>query len=291
MKNENPLMNDIARFQESARTIRERYPHPIHVAAILGSGLGCLADTLLPNAVRIPYSEIPFFPQSTVEGHEGVLCLGQLQTGVHVAFLQGRVHLYEGHPVSTTVYPVRVMRLLGAQMLLVTNSAGGVNPAFQPGDLMLITDHINLMGQNPLIGKNCDELGPRFPDMSEAYTAELRALAQQKAHDLGISLQQGVYCAGTGPCYETPAEVRMIRTLGGDAVGMSTVPEVIVASHMEMKVLGISCITNPAAGVLQGHRLSHQEVLDAADKARDNFAKLVQAVFLALPVPSSTPAA
>lgn len=280
-------MTGLAQLQESARCIATLYPHPIQIVAILGSGLGDLADSLLFKPTKIPYADIPFFPRLTVEGHQGNLCLGEIRPGVHVGILQGRVHYYEGHPMALIVSPIRVLRLRGAQVLLVTNAAGGVNPGFEAGDLMLIEDHINLMGTNPLIGQNIPELGPRFPDLSEAYTPVLRDLAREKARQLGIDLKQGVYCAMPGPSYETPAEVRMLRTLGADAVGMSTVPEVIAANHMGMQVLGISCVTNAAAGVCQGHRLSHQEVLEAADKARQSFARLVEAILTDLPVSSS----
>lgn len=281
-------MTHQTQFQQSADFIRERYPDPVSVALILGSGLGDLADTLR-NPVKIPYAEIPFFPQSTVEGHGGMLYLGELRPGFYVACLQGRFHYYEGYSMESVVYPLRVLRLLGAETLLVTNAAGGVNPEFQAGDLMLIEDHLNLMGVNPLRGENMPMFGPRFPDMSQAYTPSLIALTREKAHELHLALRQGVYCAMSGPSYETPAEIRMIRSLGGDAVGMSTVPEVIAASHMGMQVLGISCITNPAAGVMPHHRLSHQEVLDAADKAKDSFSRLIQAILDEFPVASTRP--
>lgn len=284
-------MSDMAAFHASAAFIRERYPHALQVAAILGSGLGDLADTMLPNALKIPFSEIPFFPASTVEGHCGTLCLGEIRPGVHGAFLQGRVHYYEGHAMAQVVYPLRVLRMLGAETLIITNSAGGVNTAFQPGDVMLIADHLNLMGTNPLIGENMPAFGPRFPDMSNAYTASLQTLAKDTAQTLGIPLQSGVYCALSGPSYETPAEIRMLRTLGADAVGMSTVPEVITAAHMGMQVLGLSCITNAAAGVIVGHRLSHAEVLQAAQEAKAKFSALIQGILASLPVSPTNAAA
>ncbi len=270
-------------LQDAMTYIRSRYAHPIQVVAVLGSGLGDLADTL-QNAVEIQYQYIPHFPKATVSGHAGALFLGEIRPGVHAAFMKGRFHYYEGHPMAKVIFPIRVLKMLGAQLLLVTNAAGGVNTEFSAGDLMLIDDHINLMGVNPLAGENLEALGPRFPDMSEAYTPALKALAREKAAQLGIPLKSGVYAAVSGPSYETPAEIRMIRTLGGDAVGMSTVPEVIAASHMGMQVLGISCVTNPAAGVQTGHRLSHQEVLEAAEKAKTHFSKLIQAIFAELPV-------
>lgn len=280
-------MVSLATFEESAAWVQTRYPHPISVVAVLGSGLGDLAETL-QNAVQVPYTDIPGFPASTVVGHAGKLCLGEFAPGLHSACLQGRFHFYEGHPMEKVIYPLRVLKLLGAKTLIVTNSAGGINPNFKAGDLMLIEDHINLMGCNPLVGENLEAFGPRFPDMSEAYTPRLRELAQRKAQALGIPLQKGVYCAVSGPSYETPAEVRMIRMLGGDAVGMSTVPEVIVANQMGMQVLGISCITNTAAGVVPGHRLSHQEVIEAAEKAKIHFSKLLQSVVADLTLPIST---
>jgi purine-nucleoside phosphorylase len=282
------LMTDISQFRESASFIRVQYPHPIKVVAILGSGLGDMANRVLLNPLKIPYADIPFFPRLTVEGHYGNLFLGELRSGVHMAVLQGRVHYYEGQPMPRIMTPLQVLRLLGAEILLVTNSAGGINTDFAAGDLMLIEDHINMMGTNPLIGENIHEFGPRFPDMSEAYSEELRKLTLNKAEQLNIPLQRGVYCAMTGPSYETPAEIRMLRTLGADAVGMSTVPEVIAANHLGMKVLGVSCVTNAAAGVRQGHRLSHQEVLEAAEKAKENFSRLLEAVLTDLPVSSST---
>lgn len=279
-------MSDNAPFQETLHFLKVQYPHPIQAVAILGSGLGELVGSLILNATVVPFSEIPHFPHSTVEGHHGAVHFGELKPGFHIAFLQGRVHFYEGHTMAKVVYPLRSLKQLGAHTLLVTNAAGGVNPSFSAGDLMLIEDHINLMGANPLIGKNNPQFGPRFPDMSEAYTPQLRELVLEKALQHNIFLQKGVYCAMSGPSYETPAEIRMIRTLGADAVGMSTVPEVIVASHMGMQVIGISCITNAAAGVVQGHRLNHEEVLEAAEQAKTKFSRLVEAVLLDLPVPS-----
>ncbi len=255
--------------------IRSSYPHPVETAVILGSGLGDCVDTFLPNARRIPYQDIPSFPRTSVVGHVGNLCLGEVRPGHHAALMQGRVHYYEGHAISQVVFPVRLLRLLGAKILIVTNAAGGINPQFKAGDMMLITDHINMTGTNPLIGPNEEQFGPRFPDMSEVYTHPLRQLAHESANRLSVPLQEGIYCGVTGPAYETPAEVRMYRTLGADAVGMSTVPEVIVAAHAGMQVLGISCITNAASGIEQGHHLSHQEVLDAANQAKSRFSRLL----------------
>ncbi|MFD1270105.1 purine-nucleoside phosphorylase [Paenibacillus motobuensis] len=245
------------------------------VGLILGSGLGILADHI-EQAVSISYADIPHFPQSTVEGHAGELLIGQVQ-GKPVVMMKGRFHMYEGYGPELTAFPVRVMKELGVKTLLVTNAAGGVNTSFTPGDLMLISDHLNMTGKNPLIGANDDELGPRFPDMSQAYSRRLRELARSVADKLGFSLQEGVYAGLLGPSYETPAEIRMLRTLGADAVGMSTVSEVIVASHAGLEVLGISCISNMAAGILD-QPLSHAEVMETTDRVREQFLSLVQTI-------------
>ena len=253
------------RITESETLIRSRYNLPIDVAVVLGSGLGDFADEL-HNRVVIPYNEIPHFHQSSVAGHAGNLVLGSLG-GLHLACMQGRFHFYEGHSMQEVTYPIRVFKKLGARFLLVTNAAGGINTSFKPGTLMLINDHLNLMGDNPLVGKNWDEFGPRFPDMSEAYSKKLRDLAKEASKSTTVELAEGVYAGLRGPTYETPAEIRMLRTLGADAVGMSTVPEVIVANHMSMDVLGISCITNMAAGTTD-QKLDHAEVMETADRVR-----------------------
>lgn len=245
------------------------------IGLILGSGLGVLADEI-EDAVRTPYHEIPDFPVSTVEGHAGQLVFGTLN-GVPVVAMQGRFHYYEGYEFEQVTFPVRVMKELGVKSLIVTNAAGGVNKDFSPGDLMLITDHINNMGSNPLIGKNDSTLGPRFPDMSEAYSKKLIEKARMVAGKLNIQLQEGVYVGNTGPTYETPAEVRMLRTMGADAVGMSTVPEVIVARHSGLDVLGISCISNMAAGILD-QPLNHEEVIETTEKVKEHFLALVKEV-------------
>lgn len=242
------------------------------IGLILGSGLGELGQKV-SDAIAIDYKDIPNFPVSTVSGHAGRFLFGRL-SGRNVAVMQGRFHHYEGYTLQQVVMPVRVMAMLGCDILIVTNAAGGINLAFKPGDLMLIEDHINLMGDNPLIGPNIDELGLRFPDMSNAYDVGLRQTALKCAMEEKISLRQGIYAALTGPSYETPAEIRMLRTLGADAVGMSTVPEVIAAVHAGMKVVGISCITNMAAGVLN-QPLSHKEVMDTADAVSDIFQRLM----------------
>lgn len=253
--------------KQSAQYIQSKITATPEIGLILGSGLGILADEI-ENAIAIPYSEIPNFPVSTVHGHAGQLVIGQL-SGKTVIAMQGRFHHYEGYSMDKVTFPVRVMKLLGVEKLIVTNAAGGVNKEFTPGDLMLITDHINFMS-NPLIGANDERFGPRFPDMSSAYDKEFQQVARTVAADLNIAIQEGVYLGLTGPTYETPAEIRMIRTLGGDAVGMSTVPEVIVANHSSMRVLGISCITNMAAGILD-QPLNHEEVIETTEKVKSTF--------------------
>ncbi|RPF55711.1 purine-nucleoside phosphorylase [Aquisalibacillus elongatus] len=245
------------------------------IGLILGSGLGILADEI-ENPTTIAYKEIPHFPTSTVSGHKGQLVIGNLQ-GKNVIAMQGRFHYYEGYEMNQVTFPVRVMKALGVEKLVVTNAAGGINESFNPGDLMIINDHINMMGDNPLIGPNDDDLGPRFPDMSQAYNRELIQLAKQCGEDLNLELREGVYVGNTGPTYETGSEVKMLRTLGGDAVGMSTVPEVIVANHAGIDVLGISCISNMAAGILD-QPLSHDEVIETTEKVREDFIKLVRHV-------------
>ncbi|MGM1046031.1 purine-nucleoside phosphorylase [Paenibacillus uliginis N3/975] len=262
-------------IEEAAAFIRSKGGVQPEVGLILGSGLGVLAD-LLEDTVSIPYSDIPHFPVSTVEGHEGELLLGKIQDRP-VVLMKGRFHMYEGYGPELTAFPVRVMKQLGVKSLLVTNAAGGINTSFEPGDLMLITDHLNMTGRNPLIGPNDPALGVRFPDMSEAYSRRLRKLALETAESQGITLQQGVYAGLLGPTYETPAEIVMLRTLGADAVGMSTVSEVIVARHSGLEVLGISCISNMAAGILD-QPLSHDEVMETAEKVREKFLGLVMAV-------------
>jgi len=244
------------------------------IGIILGSGLGDLADEYCK--VAISYSDIPGFEASTVSGHKGRLVFAQIN-GKNVVMMQGRFHFYEGHSIQKVVFPVKVMKKLGVKTLIVTNAAGGVNPAFNPSDLMIITDHINYMGVNPLIGANDDSMGDRFPDMSEVYTLEYIELVKRIAKKLGIDLQEGVYMALTGPSYETPAEVRMARVIGADAVGMSTVPEAVTASWAGMKVIGLSCICNSAAGV-STVGLSHADVIHAANVAKDRFKKLVKEV-------------
>ncbi|MDD3594481.1 MAG: purine-nucleoside phosphorylase [Candidatus Gastranaerophilales bacterium] len=243
-------------------------------ALILGSGLGDLANEV--SGVRIRYHEIPAFVQSSIEGHAGQLVIGKLE-GKQVLVMQGRIHYYEGHEIQKIVYPVKVMKKLGVENLIITNAAGGVSEKVTIGDLMLINDHINFMGVNPLIGANANDLGERFPDMSEVYNPALREKTKKIAAKLGINLKEGIYAATSGPSYETPAEIKMFRTLGADAVGMSTVPEAIVANYCGMKILGISCITNMAAGVT-GKRLNHSEVIEEGQKVKENFTKLIRQV-------------
>jgi purine-nucleoside phosphorylase len=264
---------DFEKITNAVTFLQTKYKQMPKIGLILGSGLGVLADEI-KNPVKIPYSEIPDFPISTVAGHAGQLVFGLLE-GVEVVAMQGRFHYYEGYSFDKVTFPVRVMKGLGVETLFVTNAAGGINENFAPGDLMLISDHINNMGSNPLIGPNDDRLGVRFPDMSEAYSKELRDIAKEKATKLNLNIKEGVYVAFTGPTYETPAEIRAFRTLGADAVGMSTVPEVIVARHSGIKVLGISCITNMAAGILD-QPLSHEEVIDTTERVKANFLMYVK---------------
>ncbi len=261
-------------LQETVAVIRQRGGKlaPPKVGIILGSGLGDFADTFADKVV-IPYNELPHFPHSSVPGHAGRLVLGTLQ-GEPVVAMQGRVHFYEGYAPHKVAFPARVLCALGIRALVVTNAAGGVNLALRPGDLMAISDHLNLSGWNPLNGPNDDRVGPRFPDMSTAYSPTLTALLMRSAEEMGVDVRKGVYAMLSGPSYETPAEIRMLRVLGADAIGMSTVPEVIAASHMGVPCAGISCITNLAAGI--GHKpLSHEEVAETANRVRDVFAKVL----------------
>lgn len=245
------------------------------IGIILGSGLGDYAEAL-EDAVKLPYSEIPGFPRSTVAGHAGMWCCGTLY-GKRVVMMQGRFHYYEGYGMKDVTLPVRVMQKIGVKTLIVTNAAGGVNLGYHPGELMVIGDMFSMTAQNPLIGPNLDAFGPRFPDMSCAFDKELRALAHECANEQGFALREGVYAQMTGPTYETPAEIRMLRTLGADAVGMSTVPEVIVARHGGMRVLGISCITNMAAGILD-QPLNHAEVTETANRVKGQFRNLLDRI-------------
>ncbi|MBU5590252.1 purine-nucleoside phosphorylase [Clostridium sp. MSJ-4] len=266
-------MDLMTRLKEAASYIKEKSNYKPEIALILGSGLGAIADKI-EDAESYPYSEIPHFPVSTVQGHAGRLVIGKLQGKIVVA-MQGRFHYYEGYTMQDVTFPVRVMKLLGVEKLIVTNAAGAVNKEFKPGDLMLINDHINFSGANPLIGKNLDEFGARFPDMSNPYDKDLREKVKSIAKSINVELKEGVYTLFSGPTYETPAEVRMARILGGDAVGMSTVPEVIIANHSGMKVIGVSCLTNMAAGILE-QPLNHEEVMETSAMAREKFIKLME---------------
>ncbi|EQB86685.1 purine-nucleoside phosphorylase [Clostridium punense] len=268
-------MDLLKRMEEAKAFILGKYSEKIDVAIILGSGLGGIVNDI-EEQKTIKYSDIPGFPESTVKGHAGEMIIGKLR-GKTVLAMNGRFHYYEGYDMETVTFPVRVIKALGIKDIIITNAAGGMNPNFEPGDLMIITDHINMIGNNPLIGGNFEELGPRFPDMSCAYNKELRKIALDSAQDLGIKVQQGVYCPVSGPTYETPAELNMLRLIGGDAVGMSTVPEVIVANHMSMRVLGISCITDMAlADNLEP--LDHSRVVETANRAMAKFISLVKEI-------------
>jgi purine-nucleoside phosphorylase len=271
-------------YKTAADHIRQQSDQRPSVGLILGSGLNPLAEAV-QGADVIPYGEIPHFPRPTVEGHIGQLVLGQLEK-TPIIIMQGRVHFYEGYPMQQVVFPVRVMQVMGIETLIVTNAAGGLNPAFQPGELMLITDHLNLIGMagnNPLFGPNDPALGPRFPDMSQAYDPELRRIAQSVAQEREIPLQEGVYAGLAGPSFETPAEIRFLRLIGADAVGMSTVTEVTVARHGGIRVLGISGISNVAlTEPVSGHETSHEEVLEAGQQIVPRLTALVRGVLARL---------
>ena len=272
----------LEQIDQAANAVRKQTSHKPRVGMILGSGLNSLADSV-SKADIIPYSELPNWPVSTVVGHAGQLVVGELE-GQTVMVMQGRIHFYEGYSVSQITLPVRVMLRLGLEMMFVTNAAGGVNPDFVPGDVMLITDHLNLLGMtgaNPLIGPNIDELGPRFPDMSQAYDRPLMATARQVASNENIPLREGVYCALSGPSFEGPADLRFLRMAGADAVGMSTVPEVIVARHGRMRVLGLSGISNKAN--LDGSTVTtHEEVIEAGKVIAPKIEKMIRGLLRAL---------
>lgn len=269
----------IQKIQEAAAFISKETNIKPQIGLILGSGLGVLAD-LIEQPIVVDYSRIPHFPVSTVEGHAGELVVGTIK-GKQVLVMKGRFHAYEGYGAETVSFPVRVMKELGVETLIVTNAAGGINESYQVGDLMVISDHLNLTYRNPLIGPNDAALGVRFPDMSEAYSKRLRKVAHEVAASQDFKLQEGVYVGLLGPNYETPAEIRMFRTLGGDSVGMSTVPEVIVARHAGIEVLGFSCISNMASGILD-QPLSHAEVMETTEKVKPKFLKLVLGIIDAI---------
>ena len=266
-------MELIPRLSEAVRLIQSKSPLRPQIGLVLGSGLGAFAKSL-DKAATIPYGQIPHWPVSTAIGHAGELFVGQSQ-GVPLAVLSGRAHLYEGYTPEQVVFPVRVLGRMGVKVVIFTNAAGSVNVNYHPGELMIVTDHINLMGSNPMVGRNEDALGQRFFDMTEAYDPLLAGLAEKASAKVGMTVRRGVYIAVLGPSYETPAEIKMARTLGADAIGMSTVPEVIAARHMGMRVLAISCITNMAAGVLK-KKLDHREVLDTAEKVREGLTEMLQ---------------
>ncbi len=266
-------------YQSAAQAIKNKISGTPTVGLILGSGLGNLADEI-ENPVYIDYSSLPGFPEATVEGHLGRFVYG-IYEGQRVLAMQGRFHYYEGKSIEEVVLPVRVMKDVGIQALIVTNAAGGIDSSFQPGDLMIISDHINFSGVSPLRGQNVAEFGPRFPDMSYAYAPALQKLALKAASELNIPIKSGVYGMMPGPNYETPAEIRMLRLLGAHAVGMSTVPEVVAAVHAGIRVLGISCITNMAAGILN-QSLSHAEVIETAEKARNSMVSLLRKILVSL---------
>lgn len=269
----------LTKVDAAAEFVRQKTKLRPKIAVILGSGLGSFVDALQIET-SIPYAELPHGIGSNVIGHSGRLVIGTAGE-VPLYVFQGRVHYYEGHSMEDVAFLSRIAVRLGVSAAIITNAAGGVNTAFKPGDLMLISDHLNLMGSNPLIGSNCDELGPRFPDMTSVYPETLRAIARKEAARLGLKLQEGVYLALSGPTYETPAEVRMLRVLGADATGMSTVPEAIVFSHARIPVLGISCITNMAAGILP-QKLHHEEVLETTTRVAREFTALLEATSKAM---------
>jgi purine-nucleoside phosphorylase len=263
------MMNKIL---EASQFIQSKFKTKPKIGIVLGSGLGIYVDQI-QNKVVIPYQEIPHFKRTSVEGHQGCLILGDVH-GVPVAALQGRLHAYEGHPMEEIVLPIRVLAALGIEILFLTNASGGINLNYHPGDLVAITDHINLSGRNPLQGPNIAELGPRFPDMTQAYDPGLIEVIHSVAKNHHVDIKSGVYCSVLGPSYETPAEIRMLRTIGADMVGMSTVPEVIAANHLGLKVAGVACITNYAAGI-KLEKLSHADVKIVAEKAMVGFATIL----------------
>ena len=263
------------RAEHAARVIRARTKLEPRIALVLGSGLGGFADEFA-EAVGIPYEEIPGFKRSTAQGHAGRLVIGKVDE-VPVLAMQGRVHYYEGYSLEEVTFPIRTFKLLGVKTLILTNASGGINVELSQGTLMVISDHVNLMRDNPLRGPNDDRFGPRFPDMTAVYSHELQALVVEEAKAIGVEVRRGIYGALSGPSYETPAEIHLLRGLGADAVGMSTVPESIVARHMELEVLGISCITNMAAGISDAP-INHEEVMATGNRVRETFTQLLRRV-------------
>jgi purine-nucleoside phosphorylase len=283
-----PAASDFARASRAAKYIQSHTKLRPKIGLVLGSGLGAFADEL-SSATRIPYHKIPGFPRSPVEGHAGCLVIGKLGD-LPVAVMQGRVHLYEGYAPKEVVFPMRVLGRLGIRAVILTNAAGAINLAYSQGALVVIRDHINLQGANPLVGPNDERFGTRFPDMSQAYWKPYREIALGEAKRLGLGAHEGVYAALSGPSFETPAEIRYLKTIGADLVGMSTVPEVIVARHMGIRVLGISCVTNMAAGILD-QPLSHSEVMETGERVKGQFMDLLRAVIphVAADVASAAP--
>ncbi|HSS21358.1 MAG TPA: purine-nucleoside phosphorylase [Pyrinomonadaceae bacterium] len=276
-----PALSDLySRVENAARTIRARMAIDARIAIVLGSGLGGFAEDFA-DSVSLPYREIPGFVSSTAQGHVGRLVIGKVDD-VPVLAMQGRVHYYEGYTLEEVTFPVRTFKLLGIDTLILTNAAGGIDVQLSQGSLMIISDHLNLMGVSPLRGRNEDRFGPRFPDMTEVYARELQEIAADEARALGISARRGIYAALAGPNYETPAEIHLLRGLGADAVGMSTVPEAIVARHMGMKVLGLSCITNMAAGISE-NPINHEEVMETGQKVRESFTLLLRRLIARIP--------
>src|SRR5437870_2156179 len=267
------------RAEKAARVIRARTDADVPVAIVLRSGLDAVADELT-DSTSIRYDEIPSFARATVEGHAGRLVIGKTNN-VTIAAMQGRFHFYSGYSLEEVTFPIRVLKLLGVRTLILTNAAGSLNTEFTPGSLMVISDHINLMGVNPLIGANDERFGPRFPDLTSTYDPDLQSMVIEEATAMNIDMRRGVYAALTGPSYETPAEIHMVRTLGADAVGMSTVPEAIVARHMDMQVIGISCITNLAAGV-SNRPVDHSQVIATGERVRAQFTELLRRVIARL---------
>lgn len=263
------------RAEHAARVIRSRTKLEPRIAIVLGSGLGGFADEF-EDAAGIPYEEIPGFPRSTAQGHAGRLVIGAID-GVPVMAMQGRVHYYEGYSLEEVTFPIRTFKLLGVKTLILTNASGGINVQLSQGALMVISDHLNLMGDNPLRGPNDERFGPRFPDMSAVYAPELQEIVIEEAKTIGVEVRRGIYGALSGPSYETPSEIHLLRNVGADAVGMSTVPEAIVARHMGLEVLGISCITNMAAGI-SDEPINHEEVMATGDRVREVFGLLLQRV-------------
>jgi len=269
------MTDDFTRAESAAQFLLSQTPLRPQIGLVLGSGLGAFADEL-SQATRIPFAQIPAFPRSTAVGHAGQMVTGKID-GIAVAAMQGRVHLYEGYSAKEVAFPMRVFGRMGIRAVVLTNAAGGINLEYKQGALVILTDHLNLQGQNPLVGPNDDRFGPRFPDMTQAYWKPYRASALEAARKLGKTVYQGVYAGLLGPSYETPAEIRYLRTIGADLVGMSTISEVIAARHMGIKVLAISCVTNMAAGILD-QIISHEEVLETGERVKGDFVALLRAV-------------